>query len=222
MSRSFAALENEVKDLIKDSDGYVSSTALTNAVKRGLTRLSECRPRYVVQDWTGNGVAKVFNLPTESYEGGFSDIVKVQYPYDVTGAVLPNTLLPSSLTLFDVGSGSFKLHVGFIPADEKVVRVTFTARHNVTGDASTITSASDEDAVIHWAAAECLKSMAAKAVALGDALIGADNVSYQTRAGQYQSLAKLYEDMSGLQDTPAFSFAKVNVRRLSGESHLTH
>ncbi|MBK6767427.1 MAG: hypothetical protein IPG71_14390 [bacterium] len=62
MSRLFEALSNEVRGLIKDSDGYVSEDELAASVRRGIARLAEARPRRIISDFTGNGSTKVFTL----------------------------------------------------------------------------------------------------------------------------------------------------------------
>lgn len=221
MSRLLEALTNEVRGLIKDSDGYVSEDELAAAVRRGIARLSEARPRRIIADFTGNGSTKVFALPI-TFESGFSDVVKVLYPFDGSAVELPEDVELARLSVVDVGDGTFKLRLDFVPANGKKVRVVFTAHHAVDDQSSTINTASDEDAVIHWAAAECLRIMAAKAIGVGDSLLGADTVSYQSRSSQYKSLADFYEEKSGLKVIPGFVFNRVTVTTNEGLPYLTH
>lgn len=219
--RLLEAMRNAVRDLIKDEDRCVNENALAAAVQRGSARLSECRPRVLAVDWTGDGLKKVFDLPS-SFESGFSSILRVLYPFDPAGGVLAGVLSAAGLTLIDAGGGVYRLHVGFAPAAGKTVRATFTARHSVDETVSTLSAVSDEDALLYWAAAECLQMMAAQAVAVGDSLLGADTVSYQTRSGQYKALAEHYADLSGLRDAPAFVYARVPLRTAQGETYLSH
>lgn len=221
MSRLFEALLNEVRGLIKDSDGYVSEDELAAAVRRGVSRLSEARPRRIAHDILGNGSTRVYTLPG-TFTAGFSDVVKVQYPFDPNAAELPEDIELSRLSVVDVGDGTFKLRFDFAPAISKKVRVVFTAHHSVDDQENTIKSATDEDAVIHWAAAECLRIMAAKAISVGDSLLGADTVSYQSRSSQYKSLADFYEEKSGLKLIPGFVFNRVTMTTNEGEPYLTH
>ncbi|MBU0691546.1 hypothetical protein KKH18_07000 [bacterium] len=221
MSRHFDALANEVRGLIKDGDGYVSEDELAAAVRRGIARLAEARPRRIIADFPGNSSAQVFTLPN-SFEPCFSDVVKVLYPFDASAVELPEDLELARLTLVETGDGTYKLRLPFAPANAKQLRVVFTAHHTVNEQTSTIKAAADEDAVIHWAAAECLRIMAAKAIGVGDSLLGADTVSYQSRSSQYKSLAEFYEEQSGLKTIPGFVFNRVFVTTNEGLLYLTH
>jgi len=221
VSRLFEALANEIRGLIKDGDGYVSEDELAASLRRGIARLAEARPRRIITDFTGNGSAKVFTLPT-TFEAGFSDVVKVLYPFDANAVEMPEDIELARLSVVDVGDGTFKLRLDFAPAVSKKVRIVFTARHSMDDQGSTIKSVSDEDAVIHWAAAECLRIMAAKAIGVGDSLLGADTVSYQSRSSQYKSLADFYEEQSGLKMIPGFVFNRVTMTTNEGLPYLTH
>lgn len=221
MSRLFDALQNEVRGLIKDSDGYVSEDELSASVRRGISRLSEARPRRIIADFTGNGSARVFTLPN-IFEADFSDVVKALYPFDASGVDVPEEIELSRLSLVNVGDGTFKLRFDFTPQTNEKVRVVFTAHHSVDDQATTIKNSTDENAVIHWAAAECLRIMAAKAISVGDSLLGADTVSYQSRSAQYKALADHYEEQSGLKLIPGFVFNRVVLVNSDGEPYLTH
>ena len=221
MRRTLEELSSEVSGLIKDGDGYVNTDELAAAVQRGIARLSEAHPRKIIKDWTGDGSAKVFDMPT-TYEGDFSNILRVIYPFDATAVTLGEDIELSRLTLVETTEGIFKLRCDFAPASAKTLRALFTAHHAVTAGSSTITTVAHEDSVIHWAAAECLRIMAAKAIAVGDSTIGADTVIYQSRSSQYKSLADFYEEQSGLNQIPAFIFNRVSVLMPDGSPYLTH
>lgn len=220
MSRTLANITTEVRGLIKDADDYVSDSELTSAINRAVTRLAEARPRKIVKEWTGDGSAKVFDLP-DTFERGFSVITRVQYPFDATGETISEDVALARLTLIDTGT-TFKLRLDFTPASGKKVRALFTAHHTLNGTSSTLPTAEDEDSVIHWAVAECLRIMAAKAIATGDVTIGADTVSYQMRSSQYKSLANYYSGISGLADIPALVYNRVAIVQADGEPYLTH
>lgn len=223
MSKLLEELKNEVRGLVQDDpNNPVIEGELSSAIESGITRLSEIRPQKIIHDFTGDGSTKIFELP-DTFEDGFSRILRVQYPYDVTGETLAETISLFRIWLIEVGDGTWKLQLlDFTPASSKILRVSFTAQHAVDNNSTTIKTKADEKAVIYWAAAQCLSIMAAKAIRVGNSLLGSDVVDYQLRSGQYKTLATFYKGESGLESASAMFSSPIVIQNRFGEPYLTH
>jgi len=223
VSKYLEALKNEVRGLIQDNESNpVVEGELPSAIESGIIRLSEVRPRKIIHDFVGDGSTNIFDLP-DTFEDGFSRVFLVEYPFDATGEILAESINSSRFRLIEVGDGTWKLRlIDFTPGDTKVLRVQFTASHAVENNSSTIKSRADEKAVVYWATSECLSIMSAKAVRVGNPLLGSDSVDYQSRHDKYNALAKYYKGESGLENVPAMVHSPVVIKNRYGEQFLTH
>lgn len=218
--RKLSALAEAVRSLILDSDEHLNQPGdLQNAVTIAVNKFSQFKPRLRIYDITGDGSTFVFATPA-NWQFGFSRIVRGEYPFDVTSQSRCRDVDPRSVEIYLHDDTTQKIRLfDFIPADSKVLRLLYSVEHTVDEDTSTLHSGSDEDSVVYWAAAICLRTMAAAANAVKDPNFSGATTNLSPRAQSYIQLAELYEKNSGLIDAPALGFAPAH---REPRNRLTH
>ena len=200
MSRKLSELRTAVESYIQNVDAVVESDDIDHTLARAIRVLSQKHPYGVYEEHTGDGTTTEWVLSTSTWIPGFSKVSLVYYPWDDTdAAVPPPTLDRLTYSVYEKTAGVFyfKLRV-YTPSASEKIRIHYPSRHAVTETASTIADEGMEDSAILLASAFCLRIMAARAIAKGMSNISADTSDYQSRSSQYLTIAKQYEEESGL------------------------
>lgn len=198
--RYLETLRNEVKRNIQDEDEFLNSADLDSAISRAARILSLKSPFIYWQEFTGDGSTEEWALSTTYWIGGFSAIVMVYYPWDMTDTPTPPPPLESSAyAVYEKTLGVYWFRMNAItPSSSETVRIYYNANHSITETASTLRDAGQEDTVILLASGFCLDMMATRVIAQSNSNIASDSVSYQSRSSQYSAMAKIYKQQSGL------------------------
>lgn len=205
-----------------DGDHHTVPGQHEAAVLRGLTRLSQFRPRLRIVEIMGDALAFRFPAPSD-WQGGFSAVKKVLYPVDVSSQSLPPEIPASEVQVMLQPDDSYVIHfVTFVPAASSKAHLYYTVEHVLTNTESSLRSTGDEDAVVYWAASELLRIMAAKVNASKDIEQLTSSSNRESRGSQYLRLAELYEERSGLLEGPALGWGPINPGTQDQKSHLTH
>lgn len=156
---------------------------LEPAIVAALARYSKHRPLEVVEDLDADGTRDL-DLPA-GWAPEFSTISSIEYPIGDE----PETLLDATdWRLYRTPTGLKLRFVEAPVAADASVRVTYT-RLRLEADVP----AGDLDAVTCFAAAICLRTLAALYGQSSDPTISADVVSYQSKTDTYRRLADALE-----------------------------
>lgn len=223
--KTLTQIADQVRSLILDYDQYLRTPGdIDAAVERAVAALSQWKPRVKIADIAGDGSTFRITLPT-GWQAGFSQILEAVYPFDAASRTQPDLLVPDEdYTIEQQPDDSGKLVTrSFVPESGQTLRLRFTLEHAVTTSTSTLQSTADENAVIYFAAAECLRMMATAANASEDPEILASAVNRFGKGTQYLSLAKVYEERSGLsqKSAPALVMGE-SFSRPDDQNSLTH
>jgi hypothetical protein len=188
----------------------------TLAVTMALKTHSKHRPRVIVEDVTGDGGFDYDLSDLASWADGFSVVRRVEYPVDDTDEDA-DVLDDDDWEIYETPDGTFLRFLEDTPEADEEFRVTYTAPHDFSGEASACTvKAFDEEAVQALAASLFLRMLSVYHSQGQDSTISADSVDHQSKAGEYRSQAKMmaqvYYDHVGVKpDGPApagFTIAK--------------
>ncbi len=221
-ARTLQQLCDAVRLLLMDGDHHTAPAQHEAAVLRGVTRLSQFRPRLRIFEIFGDSVVFRFSAPND-WQGGFSTVKKVLYPVDVTSKSLPPEISASEIQMMLQPDDTYVIHfTSLVPALGFKAHLYYTVEHVLTNTESSLRSTGDEDAVVYWAASELLRVMAAKVNASKDIeqLTAASN--RESRGSQYLRLAELYEERSGLLEGPALGWGPINPGTAEQNTYLTH
>lgn len=175
-----------VEDLVRDKGQVLSDTQRDAAIAAAVLRYSQDRPRVVLADLTSLGG---YRLATPAaWVVGFSSVVQIEYPVDQVPPVMLDPL--------GVGTYRSATTVELIelrqPLDAgAVVRLTYTARHVVSGSEDTI-PLDDRDAVCCWAAAKICDQFAAHYAGDSEPTINADTVQHGSKSQTWAARARAY------------------------------
>lgn len=213
-----------ITQLAQDGAGHVTVDDLSAALALAVLRYSQDRPQRVVEDVTLVTAARQVDLPT-GWEAGFSQLVQVEYPLDQS----PPALLPrgEAWSLYETPDGPVLLGASEWPAGA-VARLTWTARHVLDEDGSTLPE-QHREAVCCWAAALLCEQLASRYAANSDPTIQADRVDQTAPQKAYtqraQALRQRYLDELGVdaKRTQAAGVVVAPSRRDSrGRPRITH
>ncbi len=158
MSFTRPELALDIQKLV-GNPGSLDAANISLHIDSALAIYSQHRPRVKSQDYTGDGVTYDFQLPAD-FVVGSSQIVSVEYP---TGQQIPNYLPEHLYFLYRESPPTLRLLL--TPAAGNVLRVSYTAQHEVhESDASlTTVPAADRQALASLAAARACVELAAVA-----------------------------------------------------------
>ena len=158
-------------------------------VRAALARYSKDRPRKAFQDYAGDGAAYDFSLPAD-WDAALSTVLAVEYPQ---GEREPVYLQRRDWTIYGAGTSAAKLRLlRLTPGTGETARLFYAAPHTAD-DAATSIPANDLIAAAWLAAAEGCHILARRFAQSAEPLIGADAVSYPSKASEYTRLAKELE-----------------------------
>jgi len=188
----------------------------TLAVTMALKTHSKHRPRVIVEDVTGDGGFDYDLSDLVAWSPGFSVVRRVEYPVDDTDEDA-DVLDEDAWEIYSTPDGDFIRFLEDTPEADEEFRVTYTAPHDFSGEASACTVKTfDEEAVQALAASQFLRMLSVYHSQDQESTIAADSVDHRSRAVEYRSQAKMmaqvYYDHVGVKpDGPApagFTIAK--------------
>jgi hypothetical protein len=196
--KTLSQLRTDVMKIVKDTDKVLESSDVDFAVLRAIRLLSQKSPLIKTEDKTGDGSTFKWAVPS-AFSVDFSTLVAVYYPFDETDEEQALLLEPDEYDILKTSAGAYYFRLNSAkPSSSEKVRFVYTAMHSVTDASSTLTSTLDEDAIIFYAASQCLVTLAIKSINTGDPSLGADTVVYGNRYRAYMDIAIIYLDKSGL------------------------
>lgn len=201
-ARTLAEIRDAVKVVAQTVDGWLADADVDLFIGDAVLALSRRNPRNIFQDEAGNGTAFEFELESATWVNGFSGVLSVYYPWEVTEALQAPPISSELYLVYEKTSGVFWLKLPYyVPSASEYVRIIYTTSHAIseTLSACTISNPDWERSVIRLAAAMCLRSLAARAVALKGTL-GGDTTDYVSRSGEYMRIADRLVEESGLKD----------------------
>jgi len=184
---TIADFQSQVAAKVQDDSGKITGAERDQFIHESVTAYSQDRPLVRVADLPGDG-SYDYDLPSD-FLAGFSVIRCVEYP---AGRRCPAILERSSYCLYRTASATKLRLLENTPQPGETVRVTYSALHVVDADSSTIPG-HDEDAVVSLAASLYCRALAAYYAQTSDPTLGADVVSYRTKAQEYSALADRLE-----------------------------
>jgi hypothetical protein len=141
-----AAYQAKVDLIVQDPEDNLLQAEVDSFIAEAISTYSQYRPVIKVFEYTGDGTAYEFSLPTD-WEDGFSAIKEIESP---VGAHPPTYLAESAYMLRQTDlAKSFVLSA--IPANLADFLFAYSIRHSVTAGAGTISEA-DFEAVCNLAA----------------------------------------------------------------------
>lgn len=231
MPTAFPVLYPIVKQLVQDdavklADFAEYDTAIASAISG---RYSKDRPLVKAKEYTGDGAAYLFALPTATppavaWIDQFSTIVSVEYPIDQR----PPVFLDAREVSVDFVTETTKKLILHDTTPENTVKLRLRYTTQRVAEADVL--ATDQDAVAKLAASVCCRMLAGIYAQTSDPTIAADVVNYRTKAQEYTALAdkleKAYRSQMGQdkEDTPPSSSGWVNwdTRLQSGYDYFQH
>ncbi len=183
----------DVKTLLKSGtlpgEFGIDEADYTDLIEASLSRYSKDRPRHALQDYAGDGAAYDFNLPSD-WDAALSVVASVEYPQ---GEREPIYLQRRDWVLYARGTPAEKLRfIRHTPASGETARLIYTLPH--TADDSQTTVPPNDLKPLAWlAAAEGCHVLARRYAQTSEPILGADSVSYRSKAAEYTRLGKELE-----------------------------
>lgn len=227
LSRLDTALQDTAEKLQPDDKDRL----LTQAV----LIYSKDKPRELIHEITGDGIAYDFALPSGWIEG-FSNIIdRIEYPADdyQNPVYIEDDEWIFFKKLVLTVTTTYLRFTTFTPASLKVARFLYIVPHTLTDSSNTIID-NDIEAVVTLTATLCFWALAAKFAQTTDPTIDADVIDYQRKSDLYTNLAReklaTYNTLMGLgaeAKGTAVASAGVVLKDLDisfpwGEDYLTH
>jgi hypothetical protein len=195
---------------IKDTASILPPADHDKAIGEAVKEYSKHRPRVRVHELSGDGQVYQWALPAD-WEEGFSGINgEVEYP---AGRRVPEYIDAERWMLYREPALGLRFRLlDVTPGATEKVRVPYTVRHTVDAATDTVPVA-DREAVAKLAASYAARSLAAYYSQTQDPTMGADSVSYRTKAQDYSMLAghlvKAFREHLGLKETDQVGAASV-------------
>ncbi len=183
--------------VIQDKAAMLSAGERQAFILEAVSRYSQDRPRQVAAAIPGDG-GHDYDLP-EDWEEGFSAAQQVEYPAGQQQPVIPDD---NDWMLYKTADGKVLRFLAGSPAATETILFTYTVRHQLTAQASTLPVA-DQDAVVNLAGALCCYALARKYAQTSDSTIAADAVNYGTKSGEYAKRGKELEGLYKAHIAPA-------------------
>ncbi|MHB9075789.1 MAG: hypothetical protein ACYC6G_19990 [Desulfobaccales bacterium] len=197
--------------VLQDKAAMLSEPDRQAFILEAVSRYSQDRPRAVAAEIAGDG-SYDYDLP-EGWEEGFSVGKQVEYP---AGEQQPCILDDNDWMLYQAAAGKKLRFLAESPATGNTILFTYTARHEVTAEASTVPAA-DQDAVVNLAGARCCYALARKYAQSSEPTIGADAVNYGSKSGEYAKRGKELEGLYKAHIAPAAEGGGLTAASVSGD-----
>ena len=223
-------------ELVQAPDDVLGMSKYERAVDAAIRFYSEANPLEKIMDQTGDGGTFEWAVPDDWLET-WSHIVQVEYPAGEAGEKAIQDLVEmKDYQVVRTATGTFKWRLlTIVPDTGKTVRFTYTTRHVLTDDSSTLPHDSAEDGVLYAGAYVACMMAAAYYTRMIPANLVEDTTDhsqkaqlYLNQAGEYKAISGLADiiDMGGAEARPATFFRELDVSpqwgRLGGGGHLTH
>ncbi|MCX5888065.1 MAG: hypothetical protein NTY36_01270 [Deltaproteobacteria bacterium] len=178
--------------VIQDKAAMLSAPERQAFLLEAVSRYSQDRPLVAAAQIAGDGGFD-YDLP-DDWEEGFSDVRQVEYP---AGQQQPEIPDDNDWLLYQTKDGKVLRFLAFSPSATETILLTYTVRHQASGDGTTVPAA-DQDAVVNLAGALCCYALSRKYAQTSEPSIQADAVNYGSKSGDY---AKRGKELEGLYKT---------------------
>jgi hypothetical protein len=186
---SKATLRGKVRKYVRDTAGVLLDPDYDGHLEDAVAKYSRHRPRVLVRDLVAGGS---FDVPLpEEWEEDFSELREVEHP---VGERVPNLRDRREFRVYAAPEGSALRFLEGEPGAGEVVRVTITAPHSITEDATSVRR-TDLDTLVYLAAGLACMALAARYASTNDPTILADSVDYQSKSSEFAKRGKEYMGM---------------------------
>jgi len=175
--------EIQEKVLRNLQDDLLDPAEIEAYIQRGIRLFSAESPKITSTEWTGDGSAYEFALPTD-WEEGVSFVKAVEYPIDQQ---VP-CLLPRYS--FAVLNGKLRL-LEIIPRAGEKVRMFYSVSHSITESTSSL-SRFQEEALSDLVTSLVAKMLAGKYLRMFEPGTIVEGVDYGRKAETYMTLSEKY------------------------------
>ncbi len=147
-------------NLLEGGPGDLQTLNAETYLQEAVQVYSKHRPLAATLEITGNGTG-IYDLP-DDWVSGFSAITKIEYPFPAElGEEESSILDPGDYMVYETDLGLELRLLKAEPAATEEFRISYTIRHSITAEASTIPD-EDTDAIITLAGALACFAMARK------------------------------------------------------------
>jgi len=217
--------QTRLDQLLKEQAGDLTTADKNAAIENAVKEHSKYRAQEIVGDIAGNDTYDYEMELLADWEEGFSVIKKLEYP---AGERVPVYLEDEDWTIYKDTVGQKLRFLNDSPTSLETIRVTYSARHDVTETAGTIPEA-DSEAVCHLAAKYALLALMNRYLQNTEPTLGADSVDHKSKAMESRSNANKeeaeYFQHMGIKPgevTAGMAFKDHDVNYPWGEDRLTH
>ena len=189
MSYSYDTLIQKATDKIGENVNDINDSLIDSLVQDAIYEYSRVRAREKVTDFTGDGTAYSFTLPSD-WMDGFSVVKRVEYPF---GEQEPEIIKPYKYRVYRGTAGVTFRMVKDTPSSTGTVRVTYLLPHTGSSSSFTIPD-SDVSAVAALAASKLARQLAAQNARTQASTMDADVVNYLSQVASWNTLADKLED----------------------------
>lgn len=170
----------------------VSTDELSNAqtdanVQQAVSQYSRLRPLEKVDEISGDGTYE-YALPSD-WVSDFSIFRRIEYPAGTSQDPNDDVIEPEKYCVYKTASTSVLRFFETTPTSGHTIRRTYTIRHSVTADASTV-FANDFNAVCSLGAAFCCFDLARRYAQDTESLLAADSVDRRGKSGKYLEIGR--------------------------------
>lgn len=180
---SLAAFQQLVDDLVRDKDQVIASGSRDAALQAAIARYSIDAPRSVVEDVTSAG-GQIVPLP-QAWAHDWSALQQIEFPI----GTIPPSLINTNSCLVYRGPAGDELRSLFTQLAGDVLRLTYTAPHELTGLVDTVPE-KHHHAVASLAAADLCGQLASHYATEGSPTIGADTTDHQSKSERFSRRAR--------------------------------
>ena len=217
--------QTRLDQILKEQVGDLSTADKNAAIENAAKEHSRYRAQEIVADIAGNDTYDYELDLLADWEKGFSVIKKIEYP---AGEREPVYLEDEDWMIYEDTVGEKLRLLNDTPSGTETIRVTHSARHEVSETAGTIPRAHFE-AVCHLAAKYALLALMNRYLQNTEPTLGADSVDHKSKAMESRSNANKeeaeYFQHMGIKPgevTAGISFKDHDVDYPWGEDRLTH
>lgn len=206
-----SAFDAKLVVILQDKAAMLTSGDRQACILEAVSRYSQDRPRVLAVEIPGDG-GYDYDLPAD-WEEGFSSARQVEYP---AGEQQPAILDDNDWMLYQAAAAKKLRFLAESPATGDTILFTYTVRHQVTAEASTIPAA-DQDAVVNLAGSRCCHALALRYAQTSEPTITADAVNYGSKSGEYAKRGKELEALYKAHIAPAAEGGGLPAASVSGD-----
>jgi hypothetical protein len=212
---------NQIKKIIKDNAGYLSTDDLSLCLENALMKISKDYPLIIDVLCSGNDGSD-YPLP-EGWVEGFSYIQAIEYPY---GNLLPEYLEEDEFIIYQNNNIKIIRFLQQIILSVESFKIFFSVPYKITAETNSLPDSLSK-ALVHLSSYHACQMLAAKYSQFINTEFNANNVNYQSQSEKIRKIGqdhyRIYENLifNRLLDSSSCSDLKSIFITKSYESPIT-